>query len=123
MIRGGGSISSIESRISEQESVAGGLIRDSEESEIHKKAIERIAFAYSRSGYSVRADHIESFEYPDRYRMFKPDVVAEKGDKIILIEVETRNSLGTQREKRQREAFSRWAKECEERDFLREVVL
>jgi hypothetical protein len=90
---------------------------------LHKEAIERIAVAYSRSGYAVRADHVKSFEYPDRYRMFKPDIVAEKEDKIILIEVETKNSLGTRREKRQRKAFSRWAKKSRERDFLREVIL
>jgi hypothetical protein len=90
---------------------------------LHKDSIERIAVAYNRSGYAVKADHIQSFEYPERYRMFKPDIVAEKGNKIILIEVETRNSLGTRREKRQRNAFGKWAKESQKRDFLREVIL
>lgn len=113
----------IRSKVSEQDSVSRSLLRDSEESELHKKTIERIAVAYSRSGYEVKADHIQNFEYPEKYRMIKPDIVAEKDDQKILIEVETESSIGNDREKRQRREFGKWAKQSSKRDFRREIVL
>lgn len=99
------------------------MVRGSRESRIHKKAIEKLALAYERDGYNVKADHINQFEYPERCRMLKPDIVAEKKDQVILIEVETMSSIGTERDKMQRKEFGRWAKKSQDRDFRREVVV
>ena len=98
------------------------MVRGSRESRLHKQAIEKLALAYERDGYDVKADHIQQFEYPRKCRMLKPDIIAEKKDQVILIEVETRSSIGTERDKMQRREFGRWAK-SQDRDFRREVVV
>ena len=98
------------------------MVRTSGESQVHKQAIEKIARAYERSGFVVKADHIKSFAYPGQYPMLKPDVVAEKKDLKVLIEVETQSSIGTKRDKRQRQEFGNWAKQSRKRDFRREIA-
>ncbi len=78
--------------------------------------------AYDRAGFYVKADHIHDFEYPGKFPMLKPDIVAEKNGMKILVEVETRNSIGTVRDRRQRRQFGHWAKQEQKRDFRREIA-
>jgi Holliday junction resolvase len=99
-----------------------GLVRDSKESQLHKKTIRHIANAYEREGYEVKADHIDNFDYPESCIFMKPDIVAEKGEEVIVVEVETKSSVGTPRDKKQMKEFSKWAKESRNRDFRREIV-
>lgn len=101
---------------------SSGMVKTSEESQRHKEAIRRLAHAYERSGFEVEADHIERFDHPGKIRMLRPDIVAEKDGMTIIVEVQTRSSIGTDRDRRQRRVFGRWAKESEDRDFRREVV-
>lgn len=100
-----------------------GQIRDFDESKKHRRAIRRLAMAYERDGYNVRADHIDRFEHPEKCNVMKPDLMAEKDGEKVLIEVETGSSIGTRRDKMQRDEFSEWAKKESNRDFRREIVL
>ena len=97
-------------------------VRSSEESQLHKTTIEKLALAYERVGFSIKADHIRNYDYPEKCCLLKPDIVAEKDGKVILIEVETSSSIGTERDRKQRKQFGEWAKEKRERDFRREVA-
>ena len=103
--------------------VARSFVRDSKESRRHRNLIKKLACAYHQSGFEVKADHIENFERPSKYSLVLPDIVAVKDDTTIIVEVETRNSIGTERDKRQRKAFGEWAKKSRERDFRREITL
>lgn len=88
----------------------------------HNRRVEEIADVYHRDGYRVKADHIESYPSPDTYRGYRPDVVAEKSGHKTLIEVETEDSVGTKRDRKQRGAFKNWRSRKETRHFKREVV-
>jgi hypothetical protein len=102
---------------------SSGMVKTSEESQRHKEAIERLALAYDRSGFEVKADHIRRFDYPEKIRMLRPDIIAEKEDgKKVVVEVKTKNAVGTDRDRRQRRRFSEWAKKSRDRDFRREVI-
>lgn len=97
-------------------------VRNSDESQLHKRSIQKLALAYEREGFTIKADHIHNYDYPEKCFLLKPDIVAEKDGKVILIEVETSSSIGTERDKKQRRQFGEWAKEKPERDFRREVA-
>lgn len=98
-------------------------IRNSRESKRHRKVIRQIAFAYDRESYEVKADHIKEFETPEKCVLMRPDIRASKKDEEIIVEVESKNSLGSRRDKMQRLEFSEWAKEDENRDFRRETLI
>ena len=103
--------------------VSRSFVRDSRESRCHKNLISKLAFAYDRTGFRVKADHISDFETPSKLSMIFPDIVAEKNGKQIIIEVETKGTIGSERDKRQRKAFGNWAKKSTKRDFRREITL
>ena len=99
-----------------------GQVRDFEESRLHRRAIRKIAMAYDRVGYNVKADHINKFDRPETYNVIRPDIVAERNGEKIIVEVETESTKGTQRDRRQRKVFGEWANSDESRDFRRETV-
>lgn len=105
------------------EYVSHSFVRDSDESRRHKNMISKLAYAYQRSGFRVKADHITDFESPSKFCMIFPDIVAEKKGNRILIEVETESTIGSERDKRQRRTFGDWAKKSEKRDFRREITI
>lgn len=97
-------------------------VRDSRESAKHREIIKEIASAYERAGYQVKAGHVKGFENPEACNVLKPDIRAEKGGEEVIVEVETQSSIGTRRDRMQREEFSEWAKKSVDRDFRREIV-
>lgn len=101
---------------------SSGMVKTSDESKRHKEAIRRLAHAYERSGFEVRADHIERFDLPEKIGMLRPDIIAEKDETKIVVEVRTRSSVGSDRDRRQRRVFGGWAKQSQDRDFRREVI-
>jgi hypothetical protein len=101
---------------------SSGMVKTSEESQRHKQAIERLALAYERSGFTVKADHIERLEYPEKIGMLRPDIVAEKEGRKIVVEVKTKSTVGSDRDGMQKRVFGKWAKKSSDRDFRREVV-
>lgn len=112
-------VSSVSSRDME---ISKGGIRDSRESDKHRMLIRKIAMAYDRDGYKVKADHIDGFETPEKCVMMRPDIKAVKDGEEIIVEVESENSAGSRRDRMQRQEFSEWAKKSEKRDFRRETV-
>jgi len=98
-------------------------VREFSESKKHKSVIKRIALAFERDGFNVKADHISEFSTPETCIVMRPDIKAKKNDKEIIVEVETRNSIGSRRDKMQRREFGEWAKEEPNRDFRRETTI
>jgi len=113
-------VSSVSSRDME---ISKGGIRDYRESKKHRTLIRRVAMAYDRDGYEVKADHINGFETPEKCVMMRPDIKAVKDDEEIIVEVESENSAGSRRDRMQRREFSEWAKKSDERDFRRETII
>lgn len=109
--------------ISGEGSVSRSFVRNSDESRRHRNLIRKLASAYIRSGFQIKADHIDDFDTPPKFSMVIPDIFAEKDTQQIIIEVETRNSIGTERDRRQRRVFGDWAKESKDHDFRREITL
>jgi len=103
--------------------VSSSFIRDSSESRRHRNLIYKLAFAYHKSGFKVKADHISNFRTPSKISMIFPDIVAKKNEQRILIEVETKSTIGSERDKRQKKIFGEWAKKSKNRDFRREITL
>ena len=103
--------------------VSRSFVRDSEESRRHRGLISELAGAYHRSGFKVKADHVPDFESPEKISMIFPDIIAVKNGKKIVVEVETRSSRGSERDKRQQKVFGNWAKKDRRRDFRRELTI
>jgi len=53
----------------------------------HDEAVMRCALQYALAGYDVRARIEGWFEAPDYVNGYKPDIVARKGDRFVIIEV------------------------------------
>lgn len=98
------------------------FIRSSSESRCHRNFILKLAVAYHKSGFEVKADHIKGFESPNKVCMMIPDIIANNGEQVVIVEVETRSSVGTKRDRRQRRVFGEWAKKDKEKDFRRETT-
>lgn len=98
------------------------FVRSSSESRCHSNLILKLATAYEQAGFDVQADHVKGFGTPEKISLVMPDIIAVRGDFKVVVEVETRNSSGTERDRRQRKLFGKWAKEDENRDFRREVT-
>ena len=65
----------------------------------HDKKVRRIAGGYCGKGYDVRAD-LPEYNRPKPIRGRIPDVVATKGNTTKIIEVETPQSFGKDRNQR-----------------------
>jgi len=73
-----------------------------------KKKIAELARYYKALGYQVQADLI-GFRAPDTVADVRPDIVIQKGDEIIIIEVKSRDSA--KRDKHLIERLARYAEE------------
>ena len=67
----------------------------------HDKKVRSTANRYKKSGWQVRAD-ISGYKRPNSIGKYKriPDVVAKKGKKVRIFEVETPKSMKTDRAQR-----------------------
>jgi hypothetical protein len=66
----------------------------------HNQKVRRIAGGYKAQGYKVRAD-AKGYPKPLNIGGRRADVVAIKGRDKVLVEVETRKSMETNRKQRQ----------------------
>lgn len=73
----------------------------------HDRKVRDTALRKRREGFNVRAD-IPGFRTPHIYGGCRPDIVATKGSRRIIYEIETMNSMRTDIE--QRRCLSRVAK-------------
>ena len=88
----------------------------------HRDVVQNIAEDYFSKGYKVKADHIDRFSKPQSYHGRVPDVVAINNGHKTLVEVETKDSVDTERAKKQLARFKSWASKKSYRHFRREIV-
>ena len=87
----------------------------------HDRKVSELAKEYEAMGYSVSAD-IAGYPKPKTIGGYRPDVVATKGVRRIIIEVETEDSVNNARDLLQQIAFGRAAKRSKNTKFKRIVV-
>lgn len=85
----------------------------------HDRGVKASAEYYRRQGYKVDAD-IEGYRQPESFNGRRPDVVARKGQDRVLLEVETKSSLESDRA--QQDAFRRYANSHKRTRFRRKLV-
>ncbi len=88
----------------------------------HDKRIKEIADHHSSRGSKVLADHIREHQRPPAISGQIPDLIVETWFEILLIEIETHDSINTSHAKNQHIAFSRWESMAFGRRYIREVV-
>jgi len=90
--------------------------RTGKEKTTHDRKVRRVASEYKKRGYNVQAS---SGRYPEPdpigYSKRVPDVMARKGSKVTIVEVETPRSLKT--DKDQLQTFARYAAKHKDVDF------
>lgn len=74
--------------------------------ELHDRKVAEVARNLERRGYDVRAD-LPGHPRPPAIDGYVPDVVAVKGRKVLVREVETQGTVATDRD--QHRAFDEWA--------------
>ena len=74
----------------------------------HNRAVQESLEYYKDEGYDVRADLPGYKKKPGLIIGKRPDLVARKGRNVVMVEVETRETLG--RDKKQQEVFKKHAK-------------
>lgn len=57
----------------------------------HNNSVSKRAGGFKGNGYKVEAD-IPGYKRPKTYNGSRPDIVAKKGNKTILVEVETKDT-------------------------------
>ena len=87
----------------------------------HDKKVKEIANKLKKQGWKVKAD-VKDFDKPDPIGKEKriPDIVAEKGKKKKIIEVETEATI--EKDKKQQETFRKSAAQQPETSFEIEEV-
>jgi hypothetical protein len=99
--------------------------RKGNEQNNHDRAIKKYAQHLDKNRYSVKADTTEldtQFPMPEIIHGKRPDILASKKGKKLVIEVETPNSLDTKRAKEQRRRFQNWANRKSNRTFQRKMA-
>ena len=72
----------------------------------HNQKVSQEAEQYKRKGYKVSAD-LRGYSKPPRKGSYIPDIVAVKGKEEIIIEVETPDTVNSERDHKQQGAFLR----------------
>lgn len=85
----------------------------------HDARVRRVAGGYKSQGWKVKAD-VSGYSVPRTIYGRQPDVIATKGKKTRIVEVETRNSM--KKDIPQRNAFKRFADHDKKRKFRTSVV-
>ena len=82
----------------------------------HDKKVSKIAGGYKSQGYTVKAD-LPGQSKPAMIGEYRPDVVATKGRKTRVVEVETPKSAQQAHARAQKKAFRDWAGRGQSRSF------
>lgn len=81
--------------------------RNSNEETIHTLMVRLLVEFYERLGFDVKANHLGGFrETPDPIGSQIPDLVVKKGDDIRVIEVETKDTVDTEKTRQQLREFT-----------------
>jgi len=85
----------------------------------HDKTVRRVAGGFKGQGWKVKAD-VGGYPAPRTIYGKQPDVIATKGKRMRIVEVETSSSL--KKDTSQRKAFSRFASLNKKRKFRTKIV-
>tara|TARA_Y100000310_G_scaffold79677_1_gene76348 strand:- start:3631 stop:3918 length:288 start_codon:yes stop_codon:yes gene_type:complete len=85
----------------------------------HDIRVRKIAGGYKSQGWKVKAD-VKGYSAPRTIYRRQPDIIATKGKKMKIIEVETKDSY--KKDTSQRNAFKRFASLNKKRKFRTSVV-
>lgn len=85
----------------------------------HDNAVLRSAVWYKNHGYKVKAD-LPGWKKPKTISGFIPDLIAKKGKKEIVKEIETKDT--NRKHKKQHEAFKEYASRKRNRKFKKKIV-
>jgi hypothetical protein len=87
----------------------------------HNKKVREVAQSYKSKGYEVYAD-VPGYPQPTTIGGYRPDVVAKKDRQETIVEVETPDSVNSQRDVAQQGAFRQAAKRSEKRHYKRIIT-
>jgi len=85
----------------------------------HDSAVKRVAGGFKSQGWKVRAD-VRGHVPPRTIYGRRPDVIATKGAKTRVVEVETPGTY--RRDSTQRSAFKRWTSQSPKRKFRTKIA-
>ncbi len=85
----------------------------------HDSRVRKVAGGYRSQGWKVRAD-VSGYSSPRTLYGKSPDIIATKGKKMRVVEVETRSSLN--KDTAQRNSFKRFVAHSRKRRFRTSVV-
>ena len=85
----------------------------------HDLGVLKSANYYEKQGYKVQAD-LPGYAKPKSIGHRIPDVFAKKGNKEIIVEVETKQSVNT--DDKQQEKFQNYADRSNNRKFKTKIV-
>ena len=85
----------------------------------HDQAVQKSAEYYEKQGYDVQAD-ISGYEKPETINNRRPDVIAKKGVDEVILEVETKDSVG--KDKAQQKAFEDYADAHKNARFRKKII-
>lgn len=85
----------------------------------HDSTVRRVAGGFKSQGWKVKAD-VRGHTPPRTIYGKRPDVIATKGAKTRVVEVETPRTYG--RDTPQRSAFKRWTSQDPKRKFRTKIA-
>ncbi len=85
----------------------------------HDESVLRSAEWYKKHGFITKAD-LPGWNKPKKIGGFIPDLIAKKGKKEIILEVETKNTDKSDAE--QQEAFKEYSKRGKEKTFRKKIL-
>ena len=85
----------------------------------HDEIVLRSAEWYEGRGYKVNAD-LPDYNKPKNIGGYVPDLIAKKGKKEIVLEVETKNT--NELDKEQQKAFKEYSGRGKERTFRKKII-
>jgi hypothetical protein len=85
----------------------------------HDRGVQKSAEFYEKQGFKVAAD-IKDYSKPNSINGRRPDVIATKGKREIIVEVETKDSIG--KDKGQQQTFQTYADKHNNTRFRTKVV-
>jgi len=97
------------------------MARSKKNQSAHDRLVEKNARKYLDQGYKVQAD-ISGFAKPRTFYGNRPDIIAIKGKKRIIEEIETPKSANTSRDLKQQAAFKRVAGLSSNTTFKRRIT-
>jgi hypothetical protein len=85
----------------------------------HDESVLRSVKWYEGRGYKVNAD-LPDYNKPKNIGGYIPDLIAKKGKKEIILEVESKNTNKSDTD--QQKAFKKYSKREEERTFRKKII-